>query len=150
MTTTSTPPRGFRAYPTKRHDGDSFWVMIDAGGPCRWEPELRLLDVRAPEVLALRLPTAPQPGGIETTNYVNGLLDGIVGKSQRRWCLYVETVLTTTFEPTERTTLSRYLAGVWDYDQAYPWHPGEVPWANSVNYQVATFLSGHPEWPPGN
>lgn len=145
--TTVTPARGFRAYPTRRHDGDSFWVMTDGGFNGRAEPELRLLDVSAPEVGG---PKQLQPGGQETTDYINGLLDAATARNPvRRWSLWVETVLTRTPEPDQKTTLERYLATVWAYDDAGPWIPGMSPVVASVNAQVNAFLAGHPDWPTG-
>jgi hypothetical protein len=139
--TTSSEVRGFRAYPTRRHDGDSFWVMVDQGFDGRHEPELRLLDVHAPEVRGLAMPRMMQPGGRETTEYVNGWLKAVETRTSRRWCLWVETVLTRTFEPEQRQSFDRYLATVFDFERRAP----EL----SLNASVATFLSGHPEWPGG-
>jgi hypothetical protein len=130
---TTGPARGFRAYLTRPHDGDSFWMMCDTAGGQRWEPELRLVDVHAPEL--------SQPGGIETTGFVNGWLAGNAG-STRRWPFWVETLLTKAYEPEMKTTFTRYLATVWPFDRRAP--------EESLNHQVTVFLSGHPEWPPGD
>jgi endonuclease YncB( thermonuclease family) len=127
------PARGFRAYLTRSHDGDSFWLMCDAAGDLRWEPELRLTGVRAPELR--------QPGGIETRDFVNAWFAGHTAASIRRWPFWVETLLTSAYEPEMKTTFRRYLATVWPYDQRRV--------EDSLNYQVNTYLSGHPEWPPG-
>lgn len=129
----SGPSRGNRAYLTRPHDGDSFWVMIDADFDARVEPELRLVNVSAPEL--------NQPGGKETRDFVNAWLAAQTAASSRRWPFWVETVLTTAFEPTQRTTFRRYLATVWPFDDRRI--------ESSLNYQINTYLSGHPEWPPG-
>jgi hypothetical protein len=143
--------RGFRAYTTKLHDGDSFWVMADTGFGGRAEPELRLLDVHAPELDRMALPPYGQPGGAETTGYVTDWLmraDALSGES--RWSLWVETVMVRSGDPLagERRTFARYLATVWRIGDCPTWGQGGA--ANfSLNYQVALYLSGHPEWPPG-
>jgi hypothetical protein len=136
-------PRGFRGYLTKKHDGDSFWTMLDTAGDQRWEPELRLLDVPAPEL--------NDPGGQETTDYTNGWLAAVPGRAPgRRWYLWVETVLTRAYEPTMKMTFTRYLATVWAQEDAAWRDPGRVPFELSLNHSVNTFLSGHPEWGPGD
>lgn len=131
---TATEPRGFRAFATKPHDGDSFWMMCDTAGGQRWEPELRLLDVHAPEL--------DQPGGPETTDIVNHWLGTVAaGVPRRRWPFWVETVLTKTYEPDMKTTLARYLATVFPFEQREP--------ESSLNWLVRSYLAGHPEWPSG-
>lgn len=138
---TTTPPWGFRAFPTREHDGDSFWVLLDLGFSCRAEVELRLADVRAPEVRGLAIPRMMQPGGRETTEFVSGWLRSVQARSRRRWWLWVDTVMETTFEPDQRQSFTRYVATVYDHDRRDP--------AESLNAAVGTFLSGHPEWPTG-
>lgn len=124
----------FRAYLTREHDGDSFWIMADSAFGQRYEPELRLLDVHAPEL--------SEPGGVETTDFVNGWLAGAAGvQPVRRFPLYVVTLQTKVYEPTQKMTFTRYLATVWPYERRAP--------EDSLNYAVNTFLSGHPEWPSG-
>lgn len=132
----TTPPRGFRAYLTREHDGDSLWVMCDTAGSHRWEPELRLLGVHAPEL--------DEPGGTETTAFVNGWLRTAATHSAvpRRWPLWVETVLTKGYEPTMRMTFTRYLATVWRFE-------GQRVYDLSLNAAVTNFLADHPEWGPG-
>lgn len=122
----------YRGIVTRTYDGDSFWCLLDAGGNHRWEPELRLLDVWAPE--------RGQPGAVETTAFVNTWLAGCDGR--RKWPLYVVTTLTRTFEPGQRTTFARYLATVWRY--------GEQPGGVSLNAALREFLAGRPEWGGGS
>lgn len=151
-----TPWRGFRAYLTKPHDGDSFWVMCDAGGEARFEPELRLFDVRAPELLQnpaamISLPRKGQAGSAEATEFVNGWIAQAVAGATRRWTLSVALAMTTVAEPTERRTFTRYLARVWrGSDWPQPWDGSPPLDGSSLNSAVTTFLSGHPEWPPGD
>lgn len=141
-------PRGFRAYATTPHDGDSFWVMCDVAGDMRWEPELRLIDVHAPELITMRLPRKGQPGGHEVTEFVaNWMAHAREAEAPRRWWLWVETSLTRTLEATQKRTFTRYLATVWRYSEG---RDGEGSDMSSLNADVATFLSGHPEWPPGD
>jgi hypothetical protein len=139
-----TPPRGFRAYLTREHDGDSFWVMCDTAGDQRWEPELRLLNVHAPEL--------ETPGGVETTAFVNGWLSSAATRSEirRRWPLWVETVLTKAYEPTMKMTFTRYLATVWEFEDAHRWPVGSAERAElSLNWAVTAFLAEHPVWGGG-
>lgn len=144
--------RGYRAYLTKPHDGDSFWVMTDGGFDGRAEPELRLYDVRAPELI-MRLPPMFQPGGDETTGFVNDwLARAVTAQPGVRWYLSVGVALTSKYEPTEQTTFRRYVAKVFRYvDWPRPWEGGMPADADgvSLNGAVRTFLSGHPEWPTG-
>ncbi len=134
---TTNKPRGFRAYATKRHDGDSFWVMADTGFDGRAEPELRLVDVTAPEVKPVQL------GSAETTNFVNEWLIAAESvKPARRWPLWVVTMQTTAFEPEQKQTFTRYLAWVWRFDQQ------DDPDA-TLNRAVAGMLAQHPDWPAG-
>lgn len=147
----STEWRGFRAYLTKPHDGDSFWVMCDSGFNGRAEPELRLVDVHAPELRAMRLPPMFQPGGSETTAFVNDWMEhakAVDPLRPRRWYLWVETILTSAYEPEQRQTFTRYLAKVWLYGQR---PTGDRPTieALTLNAALTLYLSGHPEWPPG-
>ena len=146
--------RGYRATTTRVHDGDSFYVLADTGFGSRNEPELRLLDVHAPELTAARLALPPrgQPGGTETTTFVNSWLAdaATTTAAQRiRWELWIETVMSTAPEPDERRTFTRYLATVWRITDCPTWgRPG--PLEHSLNSQVTTFLTGRPDWPPGN
>lgn len=121
-----------RARLTRPHDGDSFWVLVDTGYRQRYEPELRLLDVYAPELRQL--------GGLETTEFINDWFRGT--DARRSWPLYVQTVKTRVFEPDERKTLDRYLATVWRY--------GEETTGVSLNQAVNAFLAQHPDWPRGS
>jgi hypothetical protein len=131
-------PWGFRARLTKGHDGDSFWMLCDVGFGARVEPELRLLDVHAPELM--------QPGGQETTDYVNGWLAGHLDPV-RQWPFWVEIVQTRTFEPGMKMTFTRYLATVWKYEDGA--QKDTRVWASSLNASVTFFLSEHPDWPSG-
>ena len=137
--------RGFRAYVTAEHDGDTLRVITDGGFDTRAEPRLRLYDVSAPE-LAMRLPPMFQPGGQETRDFVNGWLAAAQGKNpRRRWWLWVDTLLMKTYEPDQRRTFVRYVARVWQFDD-HERGGGEL---ETLNYAVRSFLEGHPEWPPG-
>lgn len=126
------PARGFRAQLSRVHDGDSAFFLADLGFSVRAEVELRLTGVRAPEL--------NQPGGRETTDFVNGwLAAGAAGN--RRWPFWIECLQTSAYEPDLKMTFTRYIATVWLFDQR--------GLEQSLNYHVNTFLSGHPEWPPG-
>jgi hypothetical protein len=143
-----TAGRGFRAMLTDPHDGDTFRVLTDGGFDSRAEPWLRLYDTHAPELI-MRLPPRGQAGGTETTDFVN---DWLARSADRRfrWHLAVLAHLTTTIEPNERTTFRRYVATVWRRaDWVRPWQDPPPAWGLSLNAAVATYLSGHPEWPTG-
>jgi len=141
--------RGFRGYATRTHDGDSFWVMCDTGFGGRAEPELRLVDVHAPELIRMALPPRSQPGGSQAAAYVTDWLmnaDMLAGES--RWSLWVETYLTRSKEPRERQSFTRYLATVWRAGDCPIW--GQAGPVNlSLNYDLSGYLARHPEWPPG-
>jgi hypothetical protein len=122
----------FRAKVTRPYDGDSFWVLTDSGFTGRQEPELRLVASYMPEI--------KDPGGPETAQFV---LDWFAARPQNlRWPLYVRSVKTRTVEPNQKTTLSRYLAIVWECR-------GEEPVGVSLNDAVNAFLAEHPEWGHG-
>lgn len=121
-----------RARLTRPHDGDSFWILADTGYSQRYEPELRLLDVYAPEL--------HQQGGAETTAFINDWFATL--DLRRSWPLYVLTVKTKVFEPNQRKTIDRYLASVWRY--------GEETTGVSLNDAVNVFLAQHPDWPRGS
>src|SRR3954466_2418396 len=108
--------RGFRAYLTEPHDGDTFRVMTDGGFDGRGEPWLRFYDTRAPELI-MRLPRLLDPGRRGTTAYVARRIAGAGGQcAHRRWYLSIGAVMTETFEPGEVTSFRRYLAVVWRHD----------------------------------
>ncbi len=142
--------RGFRAYATKAHDGDSFWVMCDTGFGGRAEPELRLIDVYAPELLQMRFPAAGQPGSAQAKAFVaEWLRDAATRAGESRWSLWVETYLTRSADPKEKQSFTRYLATVWCAADCLIW--GQAgPVHRSLNYDVAGFLARHPDWPPGD
>jgi hypothetical protein len=137
---TQSLPRGFRAALTRPHDGDSFWMLCDTGFDGRHEPELRLLDVHAPEL--------SQPGGHETTSYVNGWL-ATHSDPTRHWPFWVDVVRTRTFEPEMKTTFTRYVATVWQFDDNPDGTRSATAGLLTLNTSVTLFLSGHPEWPSG-
>jgi endonuclease YncB( thermonuclease family) len=121
----------YRAALSRVIDGDSAYLLVDVGFGARVEVEVRLVDVRAPE--------RRQPGGPDTATFVSNWFTSVA--SGRRWPLYVETQQTAVYEPTQRLTFTRYLATVWPFDQRGP--------DESLNALVRQYLSGHPEWPPG-
>ena len=130
---------------SRPHDGDSFFMLVDVGFAGRYEAELRLDGVHAPEIHPM------QPGGAETLNFVNGWLAGVQNRhTDRRWPFWIEVVMTTSFEPNMNMSFTRYVATVWDFERRYyPTEQVSDP-AMSLNYAVTTFLAGHPEWPPGD
>jgi hypothetical protein len=137
QSTSYSPPWGFRSFLTKAHDGDSFWMMTDTGFGARVEPELRLSRVSAPEIHPL------QPGGQETLAFVNDWLSSVqMADPARRWPFWLEVEMTTTYEPSMDMSFTRYIATVYPY--------GLRNWADSLNAQVNTYLSGHPEWGTGD
>ncbi len=144
--------RGYRALLTKTHDGDTFWVLADTGFDQRHEPGLRLADVSAPEIpRAMALPPRRQPGGGETTEFVNGWLAAARDEAlARRWYLSVGVAMTTTPEPSERTSFRRFVAVVYRYQVwPRPWEMPMPPLDWSLNAAAGAFLAEHPEWPSG-
>jgi hypothetical protein len=129
----SLSPWSFRATLIRGHDGDSIFVLADLGFSVRAEVELRLKDVRAPEL--------GQPGGQETTDFVNGWLAAKMDPTLR-WPFWIDVEMERTREPDMRMTFTRYVATIWPYSTT------RDP-VDSLNSVVKTFLSGHPEWPPG-
>ena len=117
------------------HDGDTIKLMIDQGMNDRTEQWIRLEGVSAPEI--------NQNGGILTRQFVREWLGARVlpgGSRYRaaRWPLRVLTTPTSTTEPSERTTLARYLGVVYDLASG-----------DCLNAQVQQFLGEHPDWPRG-
>jgi hypothetical protein len=142
--------RAYRAYLTRPHDGDSMWVMTDGGFDSRSEPELRLYDVHAPELVML-LPPMFQPGGTDTTNFVNDWFSHAQSSQPGvRWFLSVAVAMTARYEPTEQVTFRRYVARVFRYaDWPRPWSTPMPDEALSLNALIRLYLAGHPEWPTG-
>lgn len=128
----------YRAQLIKAHDGDTFRVLVDTGFAQRAEVDLRLLNVRAPEL--------HQPGGTECAAYVQKwMADAAAAQPGRRWALYVHTCPSKTAEPESRRTLNRYLAEVWRWDDRPTGpHPGR-----SLNEAIAGYIAGHSAWPSG-
>jgi hypothetical protein len=120
-----------RAKVTRPYDGDSFWILADTQFGQRYEPELRLLNVYAPEV--------GDPGDREVTAVIADWFARL--DPRRQWPLYVVTVQTKVFEPKQRMTFNRYLATVWRF--------GEQAGGISLNQVVNQYLDEHPEWGRG-
>jgi hypothetical protein len=133
--TTTSLPWGFRGSLTRPHDGDSFFVLFDTGFSGRAEVELRLKDVHAPEL--------GTPGGRETTDYVNWWLGKAAQASGRKWPLWADVEMTTTYEPDMRMTFTRYVATVYQFEER------KDGWPYSLNAEVTVFLASHPEWGGG-
>lgn len=129
-----------RAQLVKMHDGDTFTVLADTMFSQRCDVQLRLLNVYAPEL--------KDPGGLETTDFVNTwLMEAMLVQPILRWPIYLKTVRTQVYEPNQKMTFTRYLATVWRYD---PTKDGAVDGLPSLNDAVNAFLAQHPEWGPGD
>lgn len=136
--TSSSPPWPFRAALARPHDGDSFFMLVDCGFSVRFEAELRLDGVHAPEIHPM------QPGGQETLDFVNGWLSSVQKRdSARLWPFSIEVVATNSYEPGMDMSFTRFVATVWP--QGAQFDP-----AQSLNAAVNNFLAGHPEWPHGD
>jgi hypothetical protein len=124
-------------------------VMIDGGGGTRWEPELRLADVHAPELL-MRLPRRGQEGSEETTEFIaRWTWAALQAQPERRWYLSVATAMTLTSEPSERRTFTRFVARVYRYATwPHPWEGPPPPMDLSLNYDVQRFVTDN-GFPPG-
>lgn len=114
------------------HDGDTVKLLIDLGFDARVEKWVRLADVRAPEL--------SQIGGAEARSYVIEWLTVNTGRfpPEYRWPLRVCTEITRKAEPTEITSLNRYVG--WIYSTG----SGEC-----LNEAITAFLGTHPDWPSG-
>jgi hypothetical protein len=123
-----------RARLSKPYDGDSFWVLADTMYGQRYEPELRLLGVYAPEI------RKREPGARETTAFVQAWFDAC--DPALKWPIYVLNCKTKVREPGHKTTLTRYLATVWRFD-------GEKTYGPSLNDEVNAYLAQHPQWGRG-
>lgn len=135
--TSSSPPWQFRAALSRPHDGDSFFMLVDCGFDVRYEAELRLDGVHAPEIHPL------QPGGQQTLDFVNGWLVSVSASlSDRRWPFWISVVATSSYEPGMDMSFTRYVATVYQYGLVQP--------DRSLNAAVNNFLAGHPEWPQGD
>lgn len=128
----------FRAALLHAHDGDTVTVLADLGFDARHEVDVRLLDVRAPEL--------GQRGGAQVAQFVRDWLAAAArAQPTCRWPLYVTTVKTATAEPGQRRTFTRYLGELWRFEQR---PGGERPGA-SLNDAVREHLAAHPDWGPG-
>lgn len=136
-TTSSSLPWSFRAALSRPHDGDSMFMLVDLGFNARFEAELRLDGVHAPEIHPL------QPGGQETLAVVNEWLARVQADGHSRdWPFLITVTATKTFEPGMDMSFTRYVATVFPYGQTDP--------SLSLNTVVKLFLAGHPEWPTGD
>lgn len=118
----------YRARLLSIHDGDTISALLDLGLGMRAEVDLRLVNVSAPEL--------SQAGGRESLAFVAEWVECL--PTGYDWPLIVQTVKTSTREPGERRSFTRYLAHVY-----------EVGMARCLNVDAAKFLAEHPEWPPG-
>lgn len=113
-------------------------MLVDCGFSVRFEAELRLDNVHAPEIHPM------QPGGQETLDFVNGWLAGVQQKdSARHWPFWIDVIATSSYEPGMDMSFTRFVATVWDIQQAAS--PG-----SSLNWLTTAFVAGHPEWPSGD
>jgi hypothetical protein len=137
------------------YDGDSFRVLARMSFGHLHDPELRLLDVEAPEVRELRLPKpagtpdrAAEPGAAETTAEVTRWMTGtIVEAKDLRWYLAVRTILTRTYDPREKKSFDRFLATVWPWlHRPADFLPDHLPATTpgpSLNEHLIGFLTAH-------
>lgn len=118
------------------HDGDTLWMEVDRG-----ERDHQLLNIRLRFVFA---PESDDPGGFETRNELVRLVSKVSGN----WPFALETFYTKTGNPIE--TLGRTVGIIWvgDPDEIRSRPTGSVLF-DSINIQVMTFLSLHPEWGGG-
>lgn len=118
----------YRATIIEVADGDTVRALMDQGFGSRQQEDLRLKEVWAPEL--------HQPGGVETAEFVRGLVAGL--DKTRRWPVLVTTEPNTNREPSERRSFVRYIAVIHDASTG-----------RSLNDTIRQFLASHPEWPGG-
>lgn len=117
------------------HDGDTVKILIDLGFDTRTEKWIRLADVRAPEV--------GQMGAAETRLFTATWLSERAGhlammRRKLRWPLRITTEVTSTMEPSEKQSFTRYVGTIYD-----------ASGGGSLNAAINEFLAQHPEWPAG-
>lgn len=120
----------YRASLVRVVDGDTIIALIDQGFGGRQEESLRLIDVRAPE--------RGQLGYQEVKAFVQFWCDHAAEAINSRWPLIVATQPNTAVDPTERRTLTRYLATV-----------SNGLHTETLNAAINLFISRHPEYPTG-
>jgi len=118
----------YRAQLHRFIDGDTLVLALDQGFSGRQEEHIRLVGVSAPELR--------EPGGVECAAFTVGWVSSL---PVLRWPLYVVTEPNTNPEPTERRTLVRYLAHVYDISDR----------TRCLNADLDAFLSLHLEWGSG-
>jgi endonuclease YncB( thermonuclease family) len=118
----------YRARAIRVLDGDTVVILVDVGFFSRVQVEIRLADVHAPE--------HDEPGGFEAKARLQFWLDAL---PQRTWPLYVQTQKTSTEEPTERRSFTRYVGTVAVLGDS----------SRSLNKYMIDYLAEHPEWGPG-
>lgn len=120
----------YRATPLRVIDGDTLELLIDNGFSSRQQETIRLLNVYAPESKEL--------GGPETKAYIEQWLATYIDTTLR-WPLHLYTYPSSSFEPNERRTFTRYLAEVWDHRLT-----------RSLNESIAGYVAAHPQWGTGD
>lgn len=119
----------YRAKCLRVIDGDTLVLLIDQGLSSRQQESIRLLDVSSPELRDL--------GGLETRKFLMDWLDHW-NLTLLEWPLYIITSKTSTVEPEEKRTFTRYLGKIWDINKK-----------SCLNEEINAFLAGHPEWGRG-
>lgn len=119
----------YRARLVRVVDGDTIVALMDTGFGGRQEEHLRLEGVSAPEL--------GQPGGQEARQFA---IEWAASASVRSWPLLIRTQPNSNIEPTERRTLTRYLAKVLYINSSFP----------SLNSMLRVYLAEHPEWGTGS
>lgn len=116
----------YRAALVRVLDGDTARLLIDCGYSVRTEQDIRLLDVSCPELA--------EPGGVQCVRFA---IQWLADAPRLKWPLVVTTSPTQVAEPTERRSFVRYLGTVEDTT------------GRSLNGDLNTYLTEHPEWGHG-
>jgi hypothetical protein len=108
-------------------DGDTLRLHVDLGFYARHQVDLRLSGVQAPEMNQL--------GGTETKQFVENWCATL---SPLKWPISISTSVTSSIEPLEKLTFTRYIGFLYKIDTR-----------ESLNASINLFLASHPEWGGG-
>lgn len=117
----------YRANVLEVLDGDTLRVHVDLGFYARHQVDIRLSGVKAPEMNQL--------GGKETKQFVENWCGTLL---PLKWPISITTSVTTSLEPVEKLTFTRYIGFVYKIDTH-----------ESLNSAINLFLASHPEWGGG-
>jgi endonuclease YncB( thermonuclease family) len=93
----------YRAQLVRVLDGDTVRLLVDTGFYGRHEADIRLREVKAPEL--------DEPGGGAAAVAVDLWMDGL---ADLRWPIGLRTYVTSTPEPSQVRSFARFVGDVWN------------------------------------